>query len=620
MTSEGRRSWTRRVATVAVATFVMFLAVPAAWAHGELERSDPPNGGMVAEGRSTLTLWFGEPVSPRASSFDLRAQDGRRIPVRVSSTRDAGRVVGLETDPLPRSTYELEWRVFSLDDGHPSSGSLVFGAGLRPDVVPTRGAGLPPAAVLILRWLDLTGVLLAFGALVVSGRVLGSLGEAGRQPRRRARTIGMLAAAATVYAGLLTPFISTHRSGTPLDTWFDATWSTLRDTPWGHLWLAREAALMIAAAAIWSWARHPRGSVRRVRYAMAGLVVASLLESLAGHASSLPHRSGAAALVSSAHIVAAGVWAGGLGVLVLCLVPVMRRAPDMRGVILSSVWRTYSPMAGVASVVLLATGLYEAGRHLPAVGSLTSTLYGGAVAGKSILLVTALAMAGINTLLVNPQLAGGLGHVLDRPAGWAPVSRTKFTAMVTGEVLVLLAAVGLAALLTSTPTAREVGLANQVTAPHAENVDGLFITFEDVPADSERSRLVVRVRATVLPEPAPVGGVDVVLSGPRGAQNEIPLRPVEEGLFEAESTAPTPGAWTATVSVHRAGLSDAVTQATWKAAGRASAAASPLEPVGTGLAVLLLAGVLAGTWLARRRPDPVPLPTPAQRDKEVSLR
>ncbi len=54
--------------------------------------------------------------------------------------------------------------------------------------------------------------------------------------------------------------------------------------------------------------------------------------------------------------------------------------------------------------MLLATGVYEAGRHVPTTASLTSTLYGQAVLVKTLLLVGALALAGLNTLLVNPGL------------------------------------------------------------------------------------------------------------------------------------------------------------------------------------------------------------------------
>ena len=392
------------------------------------------------------------------------------------------------------------------------------------------------------------------------------------------------------------------------------------DTPWGHLWLAREVALVVAAGAVWSWAtRRPR-SVGRVRAALVSLAVAAWLGASAGHASALPSGSGRAALASAGHVVAAGVWAGGLVVLALCVLPLMRREPDLRGPVLATVWRTYSPMAAAASVVLLATGLYEAGRHVPDLGTVTTTVYGGAVAGKVLLVAAALAMAGINTLLVNPGLAARVGGAIGRPAGWAPVSLRRFTTVVAAEALLLAVAVGAAALATSVPTARETVRAGEVTAPHDDHVNGMFITVEAVPAGPDLSRLVVRARSTVLPEPAPVDAVGARLVGPGGGSTSVILREVEPGRYEGEATATAPGDWTATVAVERAGLPDSVTQARWSVADPASARARPLEVATTVLAALLLLVLAGAAGIRGRRRDPPPSPAPPVREGHGSRR
>ncbi|MCW2761544.1 MAG: hypothetical protein JWR85_1745 [Marmoricola sp.] len=614
------RRWVRCVATIGVAAMVLLVAAPPAWSHGELNRSDPPNGGMVAPGRTSLRLWFTEPVNLRASRFELRARDGRHLTVRPSVAED-GRVVRLESDPLPVGTYHLDWQSLSLSDGHSSTGSLVFGVGLRPAVVPDGGTGLPPLSVVVLRWVDLASLLVAIGALAVSGRVLGTLGAPGLRPRLRARRIGILAAVVSAYAGLVTPFLRAHATGTPLDTLFGETWATLAGTPWGHLWLAREVSMVFVVAVVWSWARRGGTPVGLARLALAGLAGTAVLESLAGHASSLPRLSAVTALMSAAHVVAAGVWAGGLIVLVLCLVPTMRRNADLRGIFLSSVWRTFSPMAAMASGVLLATGLYEAGRHVPDVASLAGTVYGGALAGKTLLLAVALAMAGLNLLVVSPQVTSGVARVLGRAPIWAPVSRQRFTMIVTVEAVLLVTAIGLAAVLTTAPTAREVDGANQVTAPHTNTVDGLFITFEDIPTGPDRSLLVTRVRSTILPPPAPVDGVDVVLSGPRGASDAVRLARVDEGRFEGETESSTPGAWSVSLRVHRRGLPDTVTQSTWTVTPPSGARVTRLEVIGTALAVVLLLGLVTAVALTRRRPARrTPTVAARQPEPEVSLR
>ena len=204
---------------------------------------------------------------------------------------------------------------------------------------------------------------------------------------------------------MITPFVRTPQGAKSLRELFDATWATVAGTSWGHLWLAREIALAIAAAALWSWASRPDGSRRGMQVALVAMAAVVWFEALVGHAADLPRQSGVTALASAAHLVTAGIWAGGLTVLALCLIPTMRRDPDARGPMVASAWRAFSPMAAIATVVLLATGLYESGRHLPDLHSVTSSVYGGAVLGKVVLAIAALTLAGFNTLLVNPGLA-----------------------------------------------------------------------------------------------------------------------------------------------------------------------------------------------------------------------
>ena len=258
-------------------------------------------------------------------------------------------------------------------------------------------------------------------------------------------------------------------------------------------------------------------------------------------------------------------------------------------------------MAATAAVVLLATGLYESGRHIPDLRSVAWTVYGLTVAGKVVLVAAALTLAGINTLLVHPRLAAPVGRILAQPAGWAPVSLRRFTTVVAAEALVLGVAVGAAALLTSVPTAREIDTATRVTAPPGANVDGLFVTFEQVPAGPEKSRLIVRARATVKPEPGPVSGVEVVLVGPTGTTITVVLEPIEPGRYEAETAKPTPGPWKASVAVQREDLPAAVVKVGWSVAAARPDGARPLEVVTTGLAILLLTALVGAVGFTRHR-------------------
>ncbi len=591
--------------------FVLGLAVfsllwaASASAHGSLTRSEPPNGGKVSVGRSSLTLWFSEPVSVAASTFRLRTLGGTPVAIRVSGSGGRGsRVVEVRSRPLAKETYVLRWTALSLADGHPSSGSTVFGVGIRPAIVPVVDDAFPDVSALVLRWFDLAAIMLAIGALAVSGRVLGSMGATGARPAQRARAIGAVAAGAAVFSGAIAPFLRVPRAGSSVGAWLDTTWVTLTATTWGNLWLARELVLVVAAAALWAWASGRDESGRGLHLAVLALAGVVILEGMAGHAADLPRQSGVAAGASAAHLAAAGVWAGGLVVLAVCLIPTMRREPESSSRILGAAWRTFAPIAAIATVVLVATGLYESGRYVPDPGSLSSTVYGGAVAGKGVLLALVLIPAGLNTLLLNPRLAASFARLLGRPPGWTPVAPRHFGRLVVAEACLIVAAVAAAALVTTVPTSREARAAVKAPTSGAANVGGLFVTFEEVSAGTDRTRLIVRARSTIKPAPAPIKGVGVRLAGPTGTRSGLVFKAVEPGRYEAETASLGSGAWHAVVAVRRDGLPDAVTRVGWTTAST-SEAIRPFEAVTTALAALLLAviaGVLAVLLVRRKRP------------------
>ncbi len=628
MTRERGRRALRGAAVLLVALFVALLAPSAAEAHSELQRSDPLDGAVVPVGRTTLTMWFGESVAAASSSFVLHSQDGSVVPTTVSG-QGATSVVEIETEPLERDTYQLDWRVFSLDDGHTTSGTLVFGAGLRPSPPTSRGTQVPPPALVLVRWVDLTALLAAIGALTVGDRVLRTLGD---RVRRRARTIGLLAVLCAWYAGALTPLFRTYEVTQGLGLWWDQTWLVLVDTPAGRFWLARQVALTVAVAAVLVWRRRLARPQRPATVALLALTAAAACEAWAGHAAALASGSTLVGVAATAHLLAAGVWAGGLGVLAWCLVPPLRRARGERGHLLGPVWRAYSPLAAASTVVLLATGLIEAGHHLPGLGAITSTVYGAGVAAKTVLMVVALGLAALNTAVVNPKLVARAGARLPYAVlrRLTPSSRRRFAATVTAEAVVLGLAVVLAAVVTSTATAREDLDARRPTTVHAERADGLFVTFEEVPGGPAKGRLIVRLRSIVRPDPAPVTGVDVDLRGPSG-HVLVPLALTDPNRYEGITAEPGPGTWTATVQVHRTNAADTVASSSWTVEPKSADHGGLFEAVTTVLAVVLLA-LLAATLLVLRRrrraeldpvldhpPDHAPEHTPAHAPREKSL-
>ncbi|MEO8328863.1 MAG: copper resistance protein CopC [Candidatus Nanopelagicales bacterium] len=593
MIIRGRR-WLA-IVTIAIGAFVVF--APAASAHSELVRSDPIDGGTVAVGRSTFSLTFTEPVDAAASNFELRDQEGHTFDI-VTTSIDGG-YVALESESLAEDIYVLDWQVVA-DDGHPANGSVNFGVGIRPPVSAESAREVPGGWDLTLVWINLGALILMIGALAVAGRVLAAA-EVEERLQRRARRLAAGAGVVAVAAGALIVLARTPRGSGPLTEWAGSIWGTLSGTSWGQLWSGRELSLVVAATFLLLWARSPVREVRYERLAAAALVPAVILGSFTGHSVTLPSRTPIAAAASATHLVAAGVWLGGLGVLVMCVAPLMRRSPDERGPILSTVWRRYSPMAAVSAGLLLASGLYLSGRHLPGLGDLAATSYGNALSVKVLLFFVALALAGVNTMLVNPRLALPVQRMLGMPAGWAPISLRRFTTVVTAEAVVLFVAVGAAAWLTSVPTAREIELAGQVTAPQIAAADGLFVSVEAIPAGEDQDRLIVRANSTEKTSEQPITSVDVTLTAPDGEAFTRPLDATEPGRYEAAVAQLSPGAWITSIAVAREGLPPTEVSVVLSVNDPDNGAIGRFEALATLLALMLVLVIAASVMLGLRR-------------------
>ncbi|MEO8108293.1 MAG: copper resistance protein CopC [Actinomycetes bacterium] len=608
MSMRGGR-WT---ALAAVFFYLVVAFAPSAYAHDELVRSDPPEGGTVAVGRSEISLWFTGGVVPDVGGFALRDLEGNSVDVAVQEIE--GGFVGLKTESLPRAAYQLEWQVVS-SDGHPTSGAITFGVGIRPPLGADAAAQGPGSLDLVVRWIDLLALMLVIGALVVTWRVLspvadrfiGVIGSADEAPRRRVRRLAAGASAVAVFAGVATAVIRSPRGDNSLPTLIGSLMGTLTGTSWGQLWAARELALALATVCLVAWAR----SARR-RYAQAAavcLVPVVVIGAVAGHSSTLPTWSPMAAAASGAHLVGAGIWVGGLVVLVLSVVPLMRSNPDRRGPMLSTVWRLFSPLAAFATLLVIASGLYLTGRHVPALSDLTSTSYGEGLTAKVLLMVGALLLAALNTMLVNPRLAGPLQRLLGMQAGWSPVSLGRFAVVVTAEAVILVVAVGAAAWVTSVPTSREVALAGEVSAPQTVSADGLFVSFEEVGVGPEQSRLIVRARSIEKTSDQPIAAVDATLVAPAGPVVTAALTETEPGRYEAETGRLTAGDWLITVDVDRSGLSTTSVPIVLTVDPPDGDAPPTLEVVLVVVAGLLGAcavGVLGVAFFASRRRRPTP--------------
>ncbi len=330
---------------------VLALALPSgASAHAFLVASTPATGASLAHAPHSVSLRFTEPVS--AALTHVQLIDGRGAPIgtaRVASGRTASEL-RITLPRLAKGAYRLTWSTVSQDDLHVTRGALAFGAGTVAPPARAAGASAPGTSLAegAAHLIDLAAlcVLIAICALLA--------GPLPAPVRARIGRFSLVALPALLVAGGLA--LAGKTSALPLRT-------VLAHTAWGHAMLVRELAIVAVLIAV---------ATRRHRLAAALLVPVAAAEAASGHAASL---DAAAVLAMTIHILAAGLWVGGLIVLALVLPGLERRD------VLATLTR-FGRLAAAGVVVLVASGLYSAGRQVASPDALLSTTYGWSLVGK----------------------------------------------------------------------------------------------------------------------------------------------------------------------------------------------------------------------------------------------
>lgn len=145
-TARGRHPARRVLATLG-AGLLLSLAVGTsvpAYAHDELQSSNPADGATLATPPTQVVLTFEEAPVDLGLQVVVTSPDG---PASSGSPRIEGTTVVQDVQPsAPAGRYSVEWRVTS-DDGHPVSGRLAFTAqAAASGAAPASPAATPQAS------------------------------------------------------------------------------------------------------------------------------------------------------------------------------------------------------------------------------------------------------------------------------------------------------------------------------------------------------------------------------------------------------------------------------------------------------------------------------------------
>jgi putative copper resistance protein D len=304
---------------------------------------------------------------------------------------------------------------------------------------------------LAARWLHLASSILLVGAaamIVIAGR---SDRATAQRWERRVLASAWIWALAALASGLVVVGAQTALFEGRAEAAFEpyALGRMLLSTQAGHVWLVRAGLLVVLAAFLsLRMSVERRADWRAARGEAALLAVGALLPlAAAGHAAAVEPDTARAIASDGLHVLAAGIWVGGL----LPLAGLLKAAATEGGAdarpyaVLAA--RRFARAALVMIVLLAATGTVLAIFHVGSIAGLVGTSYGRLLLGKLALLALALAFAALNRAVLLARL-GGDGPTVGRPA------MRRLSGFVLIEAVLALAILVIVAALSVTPPAR----------------------------------------------------------------------------------------------------------------------------------------------------------------------
>jgi len=669
----------RRVTPIVVFLLIIFVPVPTAFAHAEILSSEPSANAVLATAPRQVRLWFTEPIAPQFSAVQLINAQGQSInPIKIDTAATQEDMLVIALPELAPGVYNLAWKTFSGDDGHVTQGQLVFGVGVGADKA-TFALDTPtalPWAEALLRWLTYGTQISLIGALAI---VLLLFDPALRITDAQSRASELIAVARTrLWLWIVFLALAALCVGVAVLGWQAVTsplaptaaepgsdgvilltlWQLLRQTRWGSWWLVRQTILLVLLVVTYQMANglitpdpapqnepatapskksaagknqrrpivntspsttqrsQPPVAVRLQVLLLTGLVLALAVSQVAaGHAAALTSHTALAIGAGALHLLAAGVWIGGLLALSIGFLPLMDKLKDDAAgaaQLIQIGWRPFSRLALLSVGLVVATGLYSTGREVASVDAALVTRYGWMLLSKLGLVLGVGLLGLINAVLIHPTLVPPLARRLGRLLGGPPLPPTRLPMLLLAEVTLGLLVLLMTSFLTSSAPARGTQFAPAPVATSSvlrQAVDNLIVTLAVQPNQPGANRVIIQVNGVSSAAPNEIMRVITRFTylGQEIGTVATDASATSDGRYEVNgSQLSIAGPWQMQVVVRRKGLEDSIANFDW----RIAAPVQPLllsnqpiqKPLTLAAVTLLLLACTSGVALWRRHP------------------
>jgi copper transport protein len=616
------RWWGRGLGALAVVTVVLAVSSPA-WAHAQLESTQPVQSSVLTTSPRQVVLHFGEPVEIDFGSMRVIGPNGARVDNGGTHhpNGDTHAVAISLPSHLPDGTFIVAWRVISADS-HPVHGAFVFSVGtargaakanaLATSLSHANGSTVVGTVYGVIRFATFAALLLLVGTALAT-RLVWPRGAHEPHLRRVVWTAWGVLVLCTVL-GIAVQGV--YAAALPLTSIVHATlFNEVLHTRFGEVALLR--LVLLAAAVPVLLCLQGRWGATRARgagAAVAGVVVGVgllITPGLAGHAS-----TGTEVVLGTVldvvHLSAASLWLGGLAVLAVVLGPGARldaggleadeaagggpdpvradavrvapvRADDGQGeegtadggvrVALArvavapsavdpvAVARSVSAWSLGAVCVIVVTGVVQAIRQVGSFSALFDTVYGRTLLVKIGLVITVIAVASGSRRILH-------GRIVPRAArddsGGSPhrpaLGRLRRTVLV--EIGIIMAVLAVTALLVNAVPARQA--ANE---PFIQTFNTLGVQVNAI-IDPARAGPDNQFHFYVLGrngQPQAIPELDAAMSLPGQGIGPltIPLRVASPGHFlDDRVDIPLAGSWTLKLTVRTSPIDEQILYAT----------------------------------------------------------
>ncbi len=386
----------RSLLAAGIIAAVLFVTALPAFAHAELDSSDPEASQSYPAGKppASVTLTFSEGVQVAKDGVRVLASSGKAVQGVGDAKHGAKSSVVVATLPaLTDGTYVVDWQVVSADS-HPINGAFTFTVGaatgdnvaglLKNDT--NHGVGI---AFGLTRALAFGSVLVLLGGIVFLRTVSGEAGD--DQGVRGLLWVSWVIGFVTALLGIGMQAAYTTTQN------ISAMWNTtalrdVMDTRFGQSWLIRAGLLLLVLPALRNPGKRRSPGVIAVDVVLAVFLLATF--TFAEHA-----RTGRWILLGTVtdlvHLGSASVWLGGVAVLATLLV--RRVVPHDVPVITAR----FSRIAAPAIVIVAISGAVQAWRQTDGLDSVFDTTYGRLLLTKIGLVVMIVAAASVSRHIVR---------------------------------------------------------------------------------------------------------------------------------------------------------------------------------------------------------------------------